>query len=61
MQNMMWAIRIVRMFEREEQPLRNEGQPVVETNIVSSDAPSTTSGVDIGRKMSMFVAPRARK
>ena len=30
-------------------------------NSVSSDAPSTISGVDIGRKTSMFVAPRPRK
>ena len=29
-------------------------------NSVSSDAPSTISGVDIGRKISMFVAPRPR-
>ena len=27
---------------------------------VSSEAPSTISGVDIGRKISMFVAPRPR-
>ena len=27
---------------------------------VSSEAPSTISGVDIGRKTSMFVAPRPR-
>ena len=30
-------------------------------NSASSDAPSTISGVDIGRKMSRFVAPRPRK
>ena len=30
-------------------------------NNVRSDAPSTISGVDIGRKTSRFVAPRPRK
>ena len=30
-------------------------------NSVRSEAPSTISGVDIGRKISTFVAPRPRK
>ena len=51
MLNMMWAIRIVSSLR---------GWPI-ETNIVRSEAPSTISGVAIGRKMKMFVAPRPRK
>ena len=31
------------------------------TNSVSSDAPSTISGVAIGRKISVFVEPEPRK
>ena len=31
------------------------------TNSVRSEAPSTISGVDIGRKISRFVTPRPRK
>ena len=48
--NMTWAMKIV-------------PNPVTTCrlrNSVKSDAPSTISGVDIGRKISMFVAPRPR-
>jgi len=51
MLNMMWAIRMVSSFR---------GWPI-ETNRVSREAPSTISGVAIGRKMKRFVGPRPRK
>src|SRR5689334_1916493 len=51
MQNMMCAIRIVQK-PKTTLKLRKS---------VSSEAPSTISGVDSGRKMRMFVAPRPRK
>ena len=40
--------------------LGDERELVEAMNRVSSDAPSTISGVDIGRKMSRFVAARPR-
>ena len=51
MQNMMCAIKIV----------QNPNTTFRLRNSVSSEAPSTISGVDSGRKMRMFVAPRPRK
>jgi hypothetical protein len=50
MLNMMWAIRIV---------TRPRVKAAV-TNRDSRDAPRTTSGVAMGRKMNMFVDPRPR-
>jgi hypothetical protein len=55
MLNMMWAIRIVRKLVG-----KNGGRPIA-TNIVSSDAPRTISGVAIGRKIRPFVSPEPRK
>ena len=61
MLNMMWAIRIVWMPERVDHVLTGtKAYWFVAMNRVSSDDPSTISGVDIGRKISRFVAPRPR-
>ena len=49
--NMTWAMKIV----------ANPVTMLRFRNSVRSDAPRTISGVDIGRKISMFVAPRPRK
>ena len=54
MLNMMWAIRIVIALGG-----KNGGAPIA-TNSVSSEAPSTISGVAIGRKMKRFVVLRPR-
>ena len=59
MQNMMWAIRTVRMFSGNRTP-PGSGKSAVATNIVSNEAPSTISGVAIGRKISTLVAARPR-
>ena len=53
MQNMMWAMTIV-----QKPSCRPTWRSLHE--IVSSDAPRTTSGVAIGRKISRFVAVRPR-
>src|SRR5215210_3341779 len=50
MQNMMWAITMVQ---------RPSGTPALR-NSARSDAPSTTSGVAIGRKISRLVEARPR-
>ena len=50
MQNMMWAMTTV----------VNPGCTRRDRNWASSAAPSTTSGVDMGRKMSRFAAERPR-
>ena len=48
---MMWAMRIVQ---------KPSCAPMLR-NRVSSEAAITTSGIAIGRKISEFTAPRARK
>ena len=53
MLNMMWAIRIV--TELSGKNARAVAAPIA-TNSVSSEAPSTISGVAIGRKMNRLVA-----
>ena len=55
MLNMMWAMRIVMKLSG-----KNGGAPIA-TNSVSSEAPSTISGVAIGRKMNRFVLLRPRE
>ncbi len=54
MLNMMWAITIVTKFVG-----KNGGSPIA-TNRVKSEAPMTISGVAIGRKINVFVAPEPR-
>ena len=46
--------------ERVDVPAGTNAQLAVATKSVSSDVPSTISGVAIGRKISRFVAPRPR-
>ena len=60
MLNMMWAMMIVRMLSGKTTPSGMNGSWSDAMNVVRSDAPSTISGVDIGRKISRFVrAPAA--
>ncbi len=50
-QNMMWAMRTVQ---------KPSSAPMLRKR-VSSEAAMTTSGIDIGRKISELIRPRARK